>query len=154
MYQGSPLHMKKGSPLLPIPFAHCHAPCTGITLLPKEIFPPSIQHKIGLPRKSPPLISVISTLFYNHTLPIWHRIYHPKYIILKFQTYLPVTILFNLFKYLWNNLKQFYFHKTWYRIIYKLHWNIIHKSKEVTWNVGPHKLMRLPGHPNLNLNLT
>ena len=53
----------------------------------------------------------------------------------------------------WNNLKQFYFHKTWYRI-YMLHWNIIHKSTGVTWNVGQYKLIRLPGHNNLNLNLT
>ena len=56
---------------------------------------------------------------------------------------------------IWNNLKQFetiYFHKTWYRI-YMLHWNIIQKSTGVTWNVGPYKLIRLPGHPNLNLNL-
>ena len=35
--------------------------------------------------------------------------------------------------------------------IYTLHWNIIHKSTGVTWNVGPYKLIRLPGHPNLNL---
>ena len=34
---------------------------------------------------------------------------------------------------------------------YKLHWNIIPKSTRVTWNVGPYKLIRLPGHPNLNL---
>ena len=34
-----------------------------------------------------------------------------------------------------------------------LHWNIIHKSTGVTRNVGPYKLIRLPGHPNLNLNL-
>ena len=34
---------------------------------------------------------------------------------------------------------------------YKLHLNIIHKSTGVTWNVGPYELMRLPGHPNLNL---
>ena len=53
---------------------------------------------------------------------------------------------------IWNNLKQFYFHKTWYRI-YMLHWNLIHKSTGVTWNVGPYKLIRLPGHHNLNLNL-
>ena len=52
-----------------------------------------------------------------------------------------------------NSLKQFYFHKTWCRI-YNLHWNIIHKSTGVTWNVGPYKLIRLPGHPNLDLNLT
>ena len=25
-----------------------------------------------------------------------------------------------------------------------LHWNIIHKSTGVTWNVGPYKLIRLP----------
>ena len=37
--------------------------------------------------------------------------------------------------------------------IYKLHWNIIHKSTGVTLTVGPYKLIRLPGHPNLNLNL-
>ena len=30
--------------------------------------------------------------------------------------------------------------------IYKLHWNIIHKSTGVTWNVSPYKLTRLPGH--------
>ena len=35
-----------------------------------------------------------------------------------------------------------------------LHWNIIYKSTIVTWNVGPYKLIRLPGHPNLNLSLT
>ena len=53
-----------------------------------------------------------------------------------------------------ETMKQFYFHKTWCRIIYKLHWNIIHKSTGATWNVGPYKLIRLLGHPNLNLNLT
>ena len=37
--------------------------------------------------------------------------------------------------------------------IHKLHWNIIHKSAIVTWNVGPYKLIKLPGYPNLNLNL-
>ena len=29
--------------------------------------------------------------------------------------------------------------------IFKSHWNIIHKSTGVTWNVGPYKLIRLPG---------
>ena len=38
--------------------------------------------------------------------------------------------------------------------IYNLHWNIIPKLIGVTWNVFPYKLIRLPGHPNLNLNLT
>ena len=37
--------------------------------------------------------------------------------------------------------------------IYKLHWNIIHKSTGVTWNVGPYKLIRLPGHPNLDVDV-
>ena len=49
---------------------------------------------------------------------------------------------------IWNNFKQFYFHKTWYKI-YMLHFNIIHKSTGVTWDVGPYKLIRLPRHPNL-----
>ena len=38
--------------------------------------------------------------------------------------------------------------------IYNWHWSIIYKSTGVTWNVGPYKLIWLPGHPNLNLNLT
>ena len=38
--------------------------------------------------------------------------------------------------------------------VYMLHWNIIHKSTGVTRNVCPYKLIWLPGHPNLNLNLT
>ena len=40
--------------------------------------------------------------------------------------------------------------------IYELRWNIIiiHKSTGVTGNVGPYKLIILPGHANLNLNLT
>ena len=44
-------------------------------------------------------------------------------------------------------------HGTGY-IQYILHWNVIPKSIGVAWNVGPYKLIRLPGHPNINLNLT
>ena len=58
---------------------------------------------------------------------------------------------------IWNNLKQFetiLFPQDMIQDIYKLHWNIIHKSIGVTWNVGSNKLLRLPGHPNLKLNLT
>ena len=57
---------------------------------------------------------------------------------------------------LWD-LKQFeinLFPQDMIQDIYKLHWNTIHKSTGVTWNVGLYKLIRLPGHPNLNLNLT
>ena len=49
-----------------------------------------------------------------------------------------------------KQLKQFYFHESWCRFIYKLHWNIIHKSTGVRWNVGPYKLIRLPGHGQWN----
>ena len=38
--------------------------------------------------------------------------------------------------------------------IYILHWNLIHKLIGVAWNVGTYKLIRLPGHPNLDVNLT
>ena len=51
-------------------------------------------------------------------------------------------------------LKTILFPQDMIQDIYKLHWNIIHKTIEITWNVGPYKLIRLPGHPNLNLNLT
>ena len=66
------------------------------------------------------------------------------------------------FETIWNNLKQFetifgtiLFPQDMIQdILYKLHWNIIHKSTRVTWNVGPYKLIRLPGHSNLNLRST
>ena len=44
-------------------------------------------------------------------------------------------------------------HYTGYKL-YNIDWNIIHKSTRVTCNVGTHKLIRLPGYPNHNLNLT
>ena len=51
---------------------------------------------------------------------------------------------------IWNNWSNFI--STRHDTGYMLHWNIIHKSTGVTWNMGPYKLTRLPGHPNLNLN--
>ena len=59
--------------------------------------------------------------------------------------------------YITPNLKQYetiLFLQDMIQDIYKLRWNIIHKSTGVTWNVGLYKLIRLPWHPNLNINLT
>ena len=38
-------------------------------------------------------------------------------------------------------------------LLHSLHWNKIHKSIGVARNMGPYKLIRLPGHPILNLKL-
>ena len=60
--------------------------------------------------------------------------------------------------YLWtsnfNRFETILFPQDMIQDIYKVHWNIIHKSIGVAWNVGPYKLIRLPGHLNLKLNLT